>query len=181
MNTNAPALLFEIAEPQTFEGWQDTLTKLVTAGRRINWMIGDCLIAGLEQFGERARDEANRIARLDIDRLGPIVDTCRRFPEPTRHPLLTFGHHLAVMAVKDDSEAQRILTAAETDRMTVAAVKAHVRVSTDRQTTLLPDDDPDDREYRQMAQAWNRCSSISARQMFVEAIEEAGINGEIEL
>jgi len=161
----------------TFEEWQSLGRRLCAGSRAINWLIGDWLIDGSERFGEKARDEANAIFRSDVDRFAPIVDTCRRFPGPRRHPALTFGHHLAVMAIPDDGEADRLLTRAETERMTTAALKAEVRVS--RQPRLIEDDDPTDTAMRRIVQAWN-LANREARQEFIELAGESHM-GVIEL
>lgn len=157
----------------TFEDWSGLGRRLCASARAVNWLIGDWLIEGSERFGEKARDEANAIFRADVDRFAPIVDTCRRFPEERRRPALTFGHHLAVMPVADDAEADRMLARAETERLTKAALKAEVRVSFGRQQSMLPDDDPLDAAYRIVIQASNRCGSKEARRLAVEAIIEA--------
>jgi hypothetical protein len=167
-----PTLPLALPTTSTFEEWSDLGRMILTATRKLDWLRGDWLIDGSTRYGDKARDMAVSIFRADVDRFAPIVDTCRRFPESERHPALTFGHHLAVMAVSDDAEAHTILARAERDRMTVAAVKAHVRVSTDRQVTMLPDDDPTDTGARRIWQAWNRESRASrdeALAMMMEA------------
>lgn len=156
---------------ETFADWQSLGRRLCMGARTINWLIGDWLIDGAERFGDKAREEAQSIFRSDVDRFAPIVDTCRRFPEPKRHPALTFGHHQAVMAVADDAEAEKLLARAEADGFTVAALKAEVRVSRAPQS-FLPDDDPTDGAYRQIIQAWNR-APVAARELAAESIAES--------
>jgi hypothetical protein len=172
------ALPLALPLTRTFDEWSTLGQKLCTAGRKINWLIGDWLIDGSTRFGEKARDEARVIFRSDVDRFDPILKTCRRFPEPRRHQALTFGHHQAVVDV-DDTQAEALLDKAETQRLTVPALKAEVRVLTNRQVSMLPDDDPEDAEMRLIAQAWNRASR-AARRNFLEAAEECDL-GVIEL
>ena len=174
MTTHGDQLGLSLPETHTFDEWASLGIRLCQGARVINWMIGDWLISGCEQYGDKARDEANAIFRSDVDRFGPIVDTCRRFAGEKRHQALTFGHHMAVMAIKDDGEADQILTEAETQRLTVAAVKAQVRVKTDRQANMLPDDDPEDTAYRRIVQAWN-LSSRDSRKAFLESAQEANM------
>ena len=165
-------IAFDLPATATFEQWSDAGRQLRRGARTINWLIGDWLIAGSERFGDRARSEALAIFRSDVERFDPIVRTCRRFPSDRRHEALSFGHHLAVMAVPDDGEADRLLAEAEAARITAAALKAQVRVAQDRQVPMLPDDDPEDTAMRLIAQAWNRAPR-AARESFLELAEEA--------
>lgn len=169
---NLPAqITLDLPAEVTFEQWSDLGRKLCQGARTINWLIGDWLIAGSERFGERARSEALAIFRSDVERFDPIVRTCRRFPSDRRHEALSFSHHLAVMAVTDDSEADRLLAQAEEARITAAALKAQVRVAHDRQVPMMVDDDPEDTAMRLIAQAWNRAPR-AARESFFELAEE---------
>jgi hypothetical protein len=168
-----------LPEMHTFDDWSNFGRRLCSGARAINWMIGDWLLSGMEQYGDKARDEANAIFRSDVERFAPIVDTCRRFAQGKRHAALTFSHHQAVMAIKDDGEADLMLTEAEEQRLTVAAVRAKVRVTTDRQSNMLPDDDPVDAASRLISQAWNR-ATVAAREDFLALANDANL-GEIEL
>jgi hypothetical protein len=167
-----------LPQTETFEDWTNLGKRLCVGARTINWLIGDWLIDGSERFGDRAREEANQIFRSDVDRFAPIVETCRRFPEPRRHPALTFGHHLAVMAISDDDQAEQFLTRAETERLTTAALKAEVRL-TFQQPRFIEDDDPTDTSMRRIVQAWN-LAGAEARQLFIELAQESHM-GVIEL
>jgi hypothetical protein len=105
---------------------------------------------------------ANRIFRAHDDRLAPILDVARRFPEGKRHERLKFGHHLAVMAVKDDEQAESLLCEAEEKHLTVAALKAHVGSRPIGRRTCCLMTIPD-AAMRLIAQAWNR-APLAARE-----------------
>lgn len=167
-----PMLGLSLPPFQTFADWNDLGKSLCLAGRNIHWLIGDWLIAGVEKFGDRARDEANVIFRSDVGRFDQILKTCRRFPEPKRHASLTFAHHLAVMAITDDDQAERVLTEAEQHRPTIAALKAQIKVLQNRQPSMIADDDPEDTAMRRIAQAWNNASR-EAREDFLELAQES--------
>ncbi|MEH3121190.1 MAG: hypothetical protein PGN16_04285 [Sphingomonas phyllosphaerae] len=167
-------ITLDLPDTTTFEEWSDLGRQLCRSARTINWLIGDWLIAGSDRYGERARTEALTIFRSDVERFDPIVKTCRRFPTDRRHAALSFGHHLAVMAVPDDTEAENLLAKAEEGRITAAALKAQVRVIRDLQVPMLPDDDPEDTAMRLIAQAWNRAPR-AARESFMELAEEANL------
>lgn len=168
-----------LPEVSTLEEWSGALTWLIAIKYRCEFAIGDMIDRGVAQFGTEAFEVANRIFRAHDDRLAPILDVARRFPEGKRHERLKFGHHLAVMAVKDDDQAEDLLREAEEQHLSVAALKAHVRVKTDRQANMLPDDDPVDAMSRLISQAWNR-ASVAAREDFF-ALAEAANFGEIDL
>jgi len=159
---------------ETFEDWRELGRRLCLGARHINWLIGDWLIDGAERFGEQARDEAQAIFRSDVARFDPIVKTCRRFPEPKRHEGLTFGHHLAVAAIEDDAEAEKVLHEAEATGATVAMVKAIVRVHSTAASLpgVVEDDDPVDTAYRRIVQAWNVAPRAS-RELFAESMAES--------
>jgi hypothetical protein len=168
-----------LPEIHTLEEWSGALTWLIAIKYRCEFAIGDMIDRGVAQFGSEAFEMANRIFRAHDDRLAPILDVARRFPEGKRHDRLKFGHHLAVMAVKDDEQAEHLLCEAEEQHLTVAALKAHIRVKTDRQANMLPDDDPEDAAMRLIAQAWNR-APLAARESFLELAKEAALE-EIDL
>lgn len=163
----------------TFAEWSSLGTKLCAGARAMNWLIGDWLIAGVEQHGQKARDEANRIFRTDVERFDPILKTCRRFPEDRRHQRLTFGHHVAVMPVQDDAEAEELLKEAEQSKLTTATLRAKVSVLRHAQAPLIPDDDPEDTAMRRIIHAWNLAPKAS-REAFIELAQETEL-GVIEL
>lgn len=167
-----PMLPLTLPHTETFAEWSSLGHKLCAGARVMNWLIGDWLIDGTENYGAKARDEANRIFRADVERFDPILKTCRRFPEDKRHDRLTFGHHAAVMAIPDDAEAEKLLSEAETERATVASLKAKVRVINHTQASLIEDDDPEDTAMRAIVQAWNRAPKTS-REAFLELASES--------
>lgn len=169
--TPEPTLALHLPAATSFEEWSNLGRKLCAGARFMNWIIGDWLIEGSERFGDKARDEANTIFRSDVERFDPIIKTCRRFPEHARHQALTFGHHLAVAGIEDHDQAEQLLTMAERDRLTTAALKAQVKV-THRQPRLMEDDDPEDTAMRHIAQAWNRAPKAS-RLAFLELAQES--------
>ena len=169
-------LALNLPAHQSFADWRDIGAQLCGRAKAINWLIGDWLIAGVERYGEQARDAANALFRADVERLHPIVQTCRAFPGEERRAALSFGHHAAVATI-DHDEAARLLEEAERDRLTVAALKARARVQAPRLS--LPDDDPEDLSFRRIVQAWN-LASREARAMFLESAEECDL-GVIEL
>jgi len=177
--TPEPTLALHLPAATSFEEWSNLGRKLCAGARFMNWIIGDWLIEGSERFGDKARDEANTIFRSDVDRFAPIVDTCRRFPETKRHQALTFGHHLAVMAIADDDQAEQLLSKAETERLTTAALKAEVKVIRSQDRLPLVDDDPVDTAMRRIVQAWN-LAGRQAREEFIELAKESHM-GVIEL
>lgn len=168
--TDQLALTLPVTE--TFDDWRNLGRRLCMGARTINWLIGDWLIQGAERFGEKARDEAQAIFRSDVARFDPIVRTCRRFPDDRRHKALTFGHHLAVMAIEDDAEADTLLDKAETEHLTTAGLKAEVMLARCGVRLPLVDDDPIDTAYRRIVQAWN-CAPRASRELAAESIEEA--------
>jgi hypothetical protein len=166
-------LALSLPDTATFDDWSTFGAKLLAGRRKLSWLIGDWLIAGMDRYGDQARDEAVRLSRTDIDRFGLIVDVCRRFPEDKRHAALTFDHHAAVARL-DDERAASMLDDAERLKLPVLMLRAQVRETRISQGDLLPaeDDDPEDREMRAVVQSWNRARP-SARRAFLELAEES--------
>jgi len=171
MQAQMTQLPLSLPHTSTFEEWSDLGLILCSGARAMNWLIGDWLIAGTESYGTKARDEANRIFRADVERFDPILKTCRRFSEEKRHDRLTFGHHVAVMPIADDTEAEELLVEAERERLTTATLRAKVRVIHHTQSSFMADDDPDDTAMRAIVQAWNRAPR-TAREAFFELAQE---------
>lgn len=170
--TDLATLPLALPATETFAEWSELGRSLCAGARAMNWLIGDWLIAGVEVHGQKAREEANRIFRADVERFDPILKTCRRFPEGKRHERLTFGHHVAVMAIPDDEQAEALLTEAEQSRLTIASLKAKVRVEHHQQHSLIDDDDPEDTAMRAIVHAWNR-APMTARTAFLELASES--------
>lgn len=165
-----PAFGYVLPPEASFEEWKDTGLQFMMAGRMLNWLIGDWFREGHARFGAKALAYRNRIFRRDVDRFGPIIEVCARFPQDERHKELTWGHHAVAMEA-DDPHA--MLRKAEDEGLTVAALKAAVKVAS-RQCEMPIDDDPEDTAYRRIVQAWN-LASRSSREDFLESAQEAGL------
>lgn len=159
-----------IPEDATFEEWASIGPVLRRGLQAVNWLIGDWMIAG-RRFGDRGREEAQRIFLSDVERFDPIIKTCEKFPEDRRHSALSFTHHAAV-AKLDDSEADALLAEAERDRMTTAMLRAKVKVIGGQRAIPIEDDDPEDTLYRSGVQCLNRLPR-KVRDLVIEAFVES--------
>ncbi|WP_300562981.1 hypothetical protein [Companilactobacillus sp.] len=169
MDQEEPTFGFSLPEQATFDEWKESGVQFMLAGRMINWLIGDWMRQGADRFGWEAVNFANSIFRRDIERFGPIVDVCTKFPEEQRHKSLTFGHHAAVVSLDDPHP---LLERAEAEGMTVATLRAHVTVVRHaEQPPLWNDDTEEDKAYREGVQCLNRLPR-DVRQMIVEAFVE---------
>lgn len=161
-----------LPETETFDDWRSLGAQLCRAKKQVDFLIGDWLRDG-KRFGEKAMEEAQRIFLSDKPRFAPIVAVCERFPKPKRHTKLSFGHHAAVMPIKQDDEAERLLQKAELRRLTQAELRADVRAIIRATEPSWYDDDIVDQEYRSIMQPWNRASTLEARNLAAEAIAES--------
>lgn len=148
----------------------------------VEWAIGDDALAQIAAGQDRhdvIRAAANA-ARRDKAELTWIVRTCEAFVPDQRRRDLPFALHRAVLALAPEQRPQMMDTATaegwsarETRRQVLSA-----RIAAG---DFFPsvDDDLEDKQYRRIAQAWNR-ASVGARELFIGSAEEADL-AEIEL
>ena len=91
----------------TFADWSDRGRALIKAHSASQWDIADWLIAGEDQFGNKAYAEAERITNFTSQTLRDFVVVANRFPASLRNYAdLSFNHYRAVASV--EGEAARL-------------------------------------------------------------------------
>jgi hypothetical protein len=164
----------------SFDAWQDVGRELAAREKVLNWWIGDWWAFGEHCYGERAKAAARDVFPMTFQRLMDIGSVARAFPTTSRqHEVLTFTHHqeVAPLARQSAEAAQMLLDRAEREKMTVAQVRAAVRVlqgKTVQEVLSARDEDPDHYEVLTIARAWNRAQEHN-RETFMELASEAGL------
>jgi len=163
-----------------FDQWQEIGRELCARERVLNWWIGDWWAFGDHTYGERAKAAAQGLFPQSFGTLANIASVARAFPETSRqHEVLTFTHHqeVAPLARASAEAAQMLLDRAEREGMTVAQIRAAVRVlqgKTVAEVLTARDEDPDHYEVLAIARAWNRAQHHN-RQAFMDLANEGGL------
>ena len=143
----------------------------------VEWAIGDALVAAMavEERPGHAKREAARATRRDLPNLTWIARTCEAFPLGRRRDDLPFAHHLAVMNL-DDADRDAMLDRAAASGWSARKIRREVMAARVAAGTYTPpvDDDPDDKLYRAIVQAWNRATS-TARDLFLGSAGEVNL------
>lgn len=145
----------------------------------LNWWIGDWWAFGEHRYGERAKVAAERLFPLSFGRLANAASVCRAIETSRRREVVPWSHHAEIvpLARQSPEAADELLERAERENMTVAQVRATVRVlqgKTVSEVLSARGDDPDHYEVLTIARAWNR-AQIHNRQVFMELANEAGL------
>ena len=160
--------------------WTDEDAAIVAQTRALEWRLGDRLRHAIAA-DPRAKATAARAMFRDAKELSLMARVCAAFPDTRRRYNLTFAHHAEVLKLPTDEQRDEMLTRAIMNgwsaRQTGREVLAERIKTGDYQP--LQDDDPEDREMRSIAQAWNRASR-AGRDAFLPLAEDAGL-GEIVL
>lgn len=176
MTTLPPSTSLSLSLPDatTFEEWQDIGRELAAREKVLNWWIGDWWAFGEHRYGERAKLAASELFPVSFGTLANIGSVARAFPETSRqHEVLSFTHHqeIAPLARQAPDAAQMLLDRAERENMTVAQVRAAVRVLQGRETEPRPAPD-DDSLLGSFLRHWNRLPHhirIDAAELIAEA------------
>lgn len=95
----------------SFDAWQQvghTLSRTIKAWK---WWVGDWLNYGERTYGEMYSQAMDELG-LSYGEVTKFSYVSRAVPPEIRKPLLSWSHHEAVAAVKDDAAKDALLTAA---------------------------------------------------------------------
>ena len=153
--------------------WTDEDEAIVAQTRDLEWRLGDRLRYAFAA-NPAAKATAARAMFRDAKELSLVVRVCAAFPDTRRRYNLTFAHHAEVLKLPTDEQRDEMLTRAIVNgwsaRQTGREVLAERIRTGDYQQ--MADDDPEDREMRGIAQAWNRASR-AGRDAFLPLAKDA--------
>jgi hypothetical protein len=114
-------------EEMEFSEWVAAGRRLGEIGRGSQWWIGDWLLYGTAQFGERYV-EASRITGYDPKSLRNMRYVASQFDLSLRRDNLNWSHH-ALLAGLDPEERSQWLDRAVADRMSVDDLRCELRAA----------------------------------------------------
>jgi hypothetical protein len=165
------ALALALPNTTTYPDWISVGRSLATSKRHIDWLIGDWINFGRQQFPEQIELALADVAD-DPRNLKRIEKTARAFPPHLRSSALTFEHHahVADMPVQD---ALPLLRQAETEHLPAKALRIRAMLHKIETGQILPrEPDEDDDALLTLVRAWNRATPL-VRADFAELVNSS--------
>lgn len=132
--TGAPIIAWEPTPHMTFDEFVEAGRQLGAATRVCQFLLGDWANHGEDAWGEKY-DQVADVTGYDYGTLRHFASTAARVDPHRRRHALTYSHH-AEVACLDAPQQDEVLHRAETDHLTVLAVRNEVKALRD------PDPDP---------------------------------------
>jgi hypothetical protein len=164
----ADAIALALPDDLPFTEWMDVGKGLFDQRRKADWMLADWWRHGQSNF----RDDPQFALMLeqtaaDPKRLSAMAKVAEAFPPHMRAGSLSFEVHREIASVTTPDDRLAMIHRADTERWTERTAHREVVSYRYEQGSLLPDDDPENREAVEIIRAWNRASK-SARQYAYE-------------
>lgn len=150
------AVALALPDDMAFEAWRDLGFDLFANLRRDEWLVADWAKFGRRNFQPQLPFMAEQVG-LDTKRLTEIAYVGDAFPEAQRAGNLSFAVHERLARV-DEEHRLAMLKQASAEKWTPSDASEHVEQHKLQQGTLLPEDDPENREAVEIIRAWNRAS-----------------------
>ena len=89
----------------TLDGWASAVKKMTRASAAINWLIGDALLWGTEQFGELAEQFMDEFG-LSYGQLADLKWVAKSFPPERRRRPVSWSHHRELAKLETSSQEE---------------------------------------------------------------------------
>ena len=121
---------YELPADATFDDWASHIETLSALEERVQFWIGDCLIAGEDRFSDRYSQmcDATGLSRATLHNnvwVARRFPPHRRLPDAEGNPLLSFGHYKRLAGLEDDAEQDRWLAQAVENHWSIEQMDAH--------------------------------------------------------
>lgn len=125
LSGNLTLLGFSLPTDITFDRYEAIGRLFGTAHEALKFAIGDWLLEGTKVFGDDVYQaaEATGISKVSLMQ---YVRVAERIQMERRHPLLTWSHHRAVVALEPDEQDLWLKRAAESD-WSKSVLEEHIR------------------------------------------------------
>lgn len=142
-----------------FADWMTVGKDLFDQRRKADWCLADWWKHGQANF----RDEPQFALLLeqtaaDPKRLSAMAKVAEAFPPHMRAGSLSFEVHREIASVTTADDRLAMIGRADKERWTERTAHAEVVSYRYQQGSLLPEDDPENREAVEIIRAWNRAS-----------------------
>lgn len=173
----ANSLSLTLPDNLGFEAWQNIGRELAAREKVLNWWIGDWWAFGEHRYGDRAQAAADGVFGRSFQTLRNIASVCTAIEPSRRRDVVTFTHHaeIAPLARSSPAAADELLKRVERENMSVAQVRAAVRVlqgKTVEQVLTARDEDPNYYAMLKVTRSWNQ-TPMEVREDLGEVLIEA--------
>jgi len=166
------AIALALPDDLPFGDWMTVGKDLFDRRRKCDWMIADWWRHGHANF--RAEPQFALMLEqtaADPKRLSAMAKVAEAFPPHMRAGSLSFEVHREIASVATPEDRLAMIARADQERWTEKTAHQNVVTYRYEQGTLLPEDDPENREAVEIIRAWNRASP-SARAYAYELMPE---------
>lgn len=140
------------AEEISSDAYNHLFRSVLSLSKACNWLLGDTLLLGERQWGNRYVDskyeEAEKATGMSRSTIRDIVMVCRAYPRETRHPELSFSHHREAAVLGEDfASRENMLTQAAKEKQSVRDLRKVVRrhqaenMTEEEKRDIMPNDD----------------------------------------
>jgi len=151
------AVALALPEDMAFDAWCDLGRSLIQNQRQADWFIAEWAQFGRDHFQHEFVFMAGQIA-ADPKRLSAMAKVAEAFPPHMRAGSLSFEVHREIASVATPEDRLAMIARADQERWTEKTAHQNVVTYRYEQGTLLPEDDPENREAVEIIRAWNRAS-----------------------
>lgn len=153
------AIALALPSDLAFDAWKALGGDLFQRQRHTSWMLADWWKHGQANF----RDEPQFALLLeqtaaDPKRLSAMAKVAEAFPPHMRAGSLSFEVHREIASVTTPDDRLAMIGRADKERWTERTAHREVVEYRYSQGSLLPEDDPENREAVEIIRAWNRAS-----------------------
>ncbi|MES3042688.1 hypothetical protein [Sphingomonas faeni] len=153
------AIALALPDDLAFDAWKQIGADLFQRQRNTSWLLADWWKHGAGNF----RDEPQFALLLeqtaaDPKRLSAMAKVAEAFPPHMRAGSLSFEVHREIASVTTPDDRLAMIGRADKERWTERTAHAEVVQYRYTQGSLLPEDDPENREAVEIIRAWNRAS-----------------------
>lgn len=117
--------------------WAEAGSRIGSVGRNIQWLLGDWIAYGNQNFGERYA-RASKISGYDPQTLMNMVYVATRFSVSRRRENLSWSHHEALAALEAEDQ-DRWLDQAAQHRWSVSDLRMMLRASRKGEKEIVED------------------------------------------
>lgn len=153
------AIALALPDDLPFDEWKTLGGNLFQQQRKTSWLIADWWKHGASNF--RAEPQFALMLEqtaADPKRLSAMAKVAEAFPPHMRAGSLSFEVHREIASVATPEDRLAMIARADQERWTEKTAHQNVVTYRYEQGTLLPEDDPENREAVEIIRAWNRAS-----------------------